>query len=277
MLIDEARITVEAGHGGPGKATFFPSRNKKGGPSGGNGGKGGNIYAVLNLHMSDLNKYSLKNSYKAENGQSGEGFLRKGADGQDLELPLPEGTTITEEVTGKVYEITRDNTRILLAKGGPGGKGNNALKSSIHTTPRQAELGKPGEEKILRLVMRLIADVGLIGLPNAGKSSLLNLLTAAHAKIGSYTFTTLEPNLGAYNGQILADIPGLIEGAAQGKGLGTKFLKHVEKVELLLHCIAADSQDVVKDYEVVRGELGLFNPALLEKKRGHCADEKRLS
>jgi GTP-binding protein len=262
MLIDEAEITVEAGAGGRGIVAFFA---KKSGPSGGNGGNGGNIYVQINPQLSSLSKYIEKRKYKAENGAAGQNNRKTGAVGEDLYLELPNGVTLINQDTGEEVELTQNNAPLLLVKGGKGGLGNEAFKSSTHRTPMHAQQGQPGEEKRFRLILKLIADFGLIGLPNAGKSSLLNALTAANVKTANYPFTTLEPNLGVLNGKIIADIPGLIEGASQGKGLGIRFLKHIEKVTMIIFCIASDSENVEKDYETVRDELRKYNESLLDK------------
>lgn len=263
MLVDEAEIIITGGHGGPGRVSF---RGKKGGgPDGGNGGRGGDVYvrAVPDIYV--LKQFLSEKICKAENGQQGGAGIRSGANGKDLILRMPVGTFLTDE-GGSEIELTTEGQQILLVKGGLGGRGNESFKSSSNTTPRYAQKGLPGQEKKLKLKLKLIADFGLIGLPNAGKSSLLNELTAANAKIGDYPFTTLEPNLGVLNHKVLADIPGLIEGASEGRGLGHKFLKHIEKVSLLLHCISSGSDDPLRDYNIVREELKKFNPALLDKK-----------
>ncbi|MBI4035309.1 GTPase ObgE [Candidatus Daviesbacteria bacterium] len=263
MLIDEVEITLRAGHGGPGRVSFNPG--KKSGPNGGNGGKGGDIYISVTSDLRALNQFSNTKIREAENGEMGGNFQKTGNDGKDLEIIMPLGTEITDKSTGEVFELDDLNKRILICKGGLGGRGNFEFKSASNTTPRYAQKGLPGQERPLKLELKFIADFGLIGLPNAGKSSLLNELTAASAKVSSYPFTTLEPNLGVWEGKIIADIPGLIEGAASGKGLGIRFLKHIEKVKLLLHCIASDSQDLLGDYKVVSEELKKYNPKLLEK------------
>jgi len=224
-----------------------------------------------------LNQFVHKPKVGADSGKRGERNQRSGKNAADLELVMPVGTVITDVDTGQTWELDQPAERLKLCRGGVGGKGNYELRSPILTTPKEAQPGEPGEERKLKLVLKLLADLGLIGLPNAGKSSLLNELTAAKAQVAHYPFTTLEPNLGVLDptlprlrgaqrkAQVIADIPGLIEGAHQGRGLGIKFLKHIEKVGLLLHCMAIDSQDLAHDYRVVREELGKYNPALLEK------------
>lgn len=264
MFIDEAEIVVKGGSGGNGNVSFF---NNRGGPSGGNGGRGGNVYAILNNNAKNLRKYVEKKVFEAEPGGLGARNRCHGLNGKDLELQVPNGTTIIDLKNNYEIEINCDNPRILLCRGGQGGLGNDAFKSSINRSPRKFEPGKAGQEKKIRLILKLIADYGLIGLPNAGKSSLLNILTTANVKVANYQFTTLEPNLGVIEGgKIIADIPGLIEGASDGKGLGIKFLKHIEKVKVILHCITSEIKDVVKTYKVVRNELGQYNQKMLEKK-----------
>lgn len=263
MLVDEVEIIVKGGHGGPGRVSF---RGKKfGGPDGGDGGKGGDVYVKATSDTYALVKFLSKKEFRAQDGENGGVGIRSGANGKDLILQVPIGTLLADD-TGIETELAQVGQEMLLAKGGLGGKGNEFFKSSSNTTPKYAQKGLPGEEKRLSLKLKLIADFGLIGLPNSGKSSLLNEITNATAKIGDYPFTTLEPNLGVLNGRILADIPGLIEGASEGKGLGHKFLKHIEKVKLLLHCIASESDDPLRDYKIIREELKKFNPELLDKK-----------
>ncbi len=262
MLASEAKITVEAGHGGPGKVSFFAMKR---GPSGGNGGRGGDVYAELNHNVRDLRKYIEKTTYTANPGTGGSINRMNGHDAENLILLLPPGTTIKDLETSEEIDLTPANSPLLICRGGIGGRGNDAFKSPTNRTPKKAEPGRPGQKRELLLILKLIADYGLIGLPNVGKSTLLNLLTAANVKTANYPFTTLEPNLGVFNKKVLADIPGLIEGASSGKGLGIKFLKHIEKVQLLLHCVSAESADVMKDYETVRAELGKYNQNLLNK------------
>lgn len=262
MLVDELEIIIRGGKGGPGRVSFYPKQGS--GPDGGDGGKGGNIYAQVTSDIYALASLLPKKFLKAQDGQPGGRNRKSGANGKDLSLMVPVGTLIIDQ-NGKELELNELNTKELLAKGGLGGRGNFFFKSSRNTTPRYAQPGLPGEEKKLKLKLKLIADFGLIGLPNAGKSSILNELTQAQAKIGDYPFTTLEPNLGMINGKVIADIPGLIEGASEGKGLGHKFLKHIEKVRLLLHCICAEPENLLKDYYIIQGELKKFNPELLNK------------
>lgn len=263
MLIDEVDVTFEGGHGGAGKVAFNPGRF--GGPSGGNGGKGGNLILTVTSDIGALNQFSQKTHFVAENGEGGGSNKKTGKNGEDLKISLPIGTTVINKQTEESFELIDLNQEVLICKGGLGGRGNYEFKSPTNTTPMNAQPGLRGATKHLKLLLKLIADCGLIGLPNAGKSSLLNELTKANVKVGSYPFTTLEPGLGVLHGKVIADIPGLIEGASEGKGLGIKFLKHIEKVRLLLHCIAADTISPEKDYQTVRTELGSYNPALLAK------------
>lgn len=263
MLIDEVDIILKGGHGGAGKVSFNPG--KKAGPNGGNGGKGGDIYISAISDLRALNQFSKVKFLEAENGSPGDNFQKSGKNGKDLEIKMPLGTEVYDQISGEVFKLDNLDDRVLICKGGIGGKGNFELRSSENTTPLYAQKGLRGQERHLKLVLKFIADFGLIGLPNAGKSSLLNELTNAGVKTADYPFTTLEANLGMYSGKVIADIPGLIEGASEGKGLGIKFLKHIEKVKLLLHLVPADSEDVVKDYQVVRNELEKYNPELLKK------------
>lgn len=263
MFIDEAEITIQGGDGGAGKVAFYANRK---GPSGGNGGIGGDLYFVASSNSKDLKKFREVIKFKAQDGQAGGSNRRLGANGKDLYLQVPVNTTIIDTKTNR--EIILDNklTSALLCQGGEGGLGNDAFKTSTNRTPRKASQGEEGEKKMVKLILRLIADFGLIGLPNAGKSSLLNELTNANVKTANYPFTTLEPNLGVLDGKILADIPGLIEGASTGTGLGIKFLKHIEKVTLLLHCISVESETIEKDYQTVIEEISKYNKNILAKK-----------
>ncbi len=262
MLVDEVEIIIEAGKGGPGGVSFYSKAGA--GPNGGDGGSGGDVYMKVTPDLYALAKFLSHPECRSENGWPGGRNRKSGADGKDLILTVPVGTTLIDQI-GYEVELNDLNKEMLLAKGGLGGKGNSFFKSPANTTPRYAQPGLRGEKKKFMLKLRLIADFGLIGLPNAGKSSLLNELTNAEARIGDYPFTTLEPNLGVLKGKVLADIPGLIEGASEGKGLGYKFLKHIEKVTLLLNCISYESDDLLGDYNVIQDELKKYNPRLLEK------------
>jgi len=264
MLIDDVTIHIQAGKGGDGAVAFSKVKGSKG-PVGGNGGKGGDIYLAGVSDLSALSQFRYKKELQAKDGENGRGRFVDGTTGRDCVLNIPIGTVIHNVTIGERKEIVRVGERLLLAKGGKGGKGNFLFRSSTNTTPLEFEHGQPGQIFELRLELKLIADVGFIGLPNVGKSSLLNAFTKAGAKVANYPFTTLEPNLGAYYGTILADIPGLIEGAATGKGLGDKFLRHIERTRILFHIISAESNNPVGDYQTIRSELSLFNKALLNK------------
>lgn len=273
MLIDDVTIKVKAGNGGNGSASFRRNaQTARGGPDGGNGGKGGDMYIQSVTDMTVLQQFQFKKSLRAEDGIKGDKKNLFGRKGSDLTIKVPVGTRITDTQTGWSVDIESEK-KVLIARGGKGGRGNTEFKSSTNQAPKYAEEGELGEEKQLRFELRLIADIGLIGLPNAGKSSLLKALTNADPKIGNYPFTTLEPNLGVMpvlrsggNSIVLADIPGLIEGASQGKGLGIKFLKHIEKTKLLVHCVDSTSEHILRDYETFRKELETYSTALLQKK-----------
>ncbi len=265
MLIDEAKIKITAGRGGDGIVAFDKVKMSLG-PTGGRGGNGGNIVFIGVEDVFALNKFRHKKSYAAPNGQDGRNNRSNGPAGKDLILSIPIGTVIHNLTKGEDQEITQVDQEIVIAKGGIGGRGNFYFRSANNTSPQEYEEGKPGEELELELELRLIADIGLIGLPSAGKSSLLNELTAAHAKVGSYHFTTLEPNLGALGKIIIADIPGLIEGASQGKGLGAKFLRHIQRTKILFHCLSLESNNLWQDYQTIRQELKKYNPELIEKR-----------
>ena len=244
MIVDDIKIKIKAG----------------------NGGNAGSIFVEGIVDITALNQFRFKKLIKTENGEMGHGQSRNGNDSDDVTLKVPVGTVIHNLTTSKDVEILNLNERILIARGGRGGKGNYNFRSPTNTTPKEFEKGTLGQAFDLHLELKLVADIGLIGLPNAGKSSLLNELTNAKSRVADYPFTTLEPNLGVYYELILADIPGLIEGAASGKGLGIKFLRHVERTKILFHLIAADSINPAKDYKTIRQELEKYNPSLLEKK-----------
>lgn len=265
MLVDNINLIVKAGDGGDGAATFLRNEmTAKGGPDGGNGGNGGDIYFQGSTNINDLREFRFKKRIEAQSGVPGKHKKLFGKNAEHLTILLPLGTRITDISSNKVIEII-DTTPILVAKGGKGGRGNTEFKSATNQTPKYAEKGTLGEEKKLLLELRLIADVGLIGLPNAGKSSLLSVLTNATPKIGNYPFTTLEPNIGMLGIHPIADIPGLIEGASKGKGLGIEFLKHIEKTKVLVHCIDSSLEDVQKAYSTVRKEFEQYNTSLLDK------------
>ncbi|KKQ45702.1 MAG: GTPase obg [Candidatus Moranbacteria bacterium GW2011_GWC2_37_8] len=264
MLIDDIKIEVSAGHGGKGCVAFNKNLMSLG-PAGGSGGHGGSVIFVGVSDLNALNQFRFRKQVNAENGREGKGQFCDGPDAKNEMIKIPVGTVINNLTTGESQEITKVGQEILIAKGGRGGRGNFQFRGSKNTTPKEFEEGKPGQEFELRLELKMIADIGFVGLPNLGKSSLLNELTNANVKVANYQFTTLEPNLGVYNSLILADIPGLIEGASDGKGLGIKFLKHVERTKIIFHFLAADSEDITADYKTIRAELGSFNPTLLEK------------
>ena len=264
MLIDDVTIKVRAGDGGKGAVAFNKNLMSLG-PAGGSGGNGGSVYFEGISDLSSLGQFRYKKEIRAENGGDGRGQFNDGADGADLVLKVPVGTVIKNKKTGEESEILNIGQKIQVAKGGHGGKGNFLFRSPKLTTPKRFQEGLPGEEFALRLELKLIADVGLIGLPNAGKSSLLNELTEARNKVANYAFTTLEPNLGVYYNLILADIPGLIEGASLGKGLGIKFLRHVERTKILFHLISVESENPAKDYKTVRKELRVYNKDMMKK------------
>lgn len=267
MLIDEVKIVIKSGNGGSGLAHLYSDGSRpKGGPDGGKGGDGGDVYFKAVSDISRLNQFRFPKKFMAEDGERGGQNNRSGADGKDLILEVPIGTVINYD-NGTSQELTEVGEIFLAAKGGQGGWGNHHFRSATNQTPREFQPGQKTEFKNLFLQLKLIADVGLIGLPNAGKTSLLNELTAANARVANYPFTTLEPNLGVMKGgRIIADIPGLVEGAVGGKGLGIKFLKHIERTKLLIHCLSVESSDPKKDYDTVRHELNNYSADLASKK-----------
>ncbi|MCH7951324.1 Obg family GTPase CgtA [Patescibacteria group bacterium] len=261
MLITEINTIFKAGNGGNGKVSFY--KGKKG-PDGGNGGKGGSIYISATSDIYALGNLSKNAKVEAENGQYGMRNKKDGRSAEDLEIKLPIGTVVTDIDSKEIFEITSKDDRFLLCRGGLGGLGNWEYRSSSDRTPVYAQNGFKGQQRDVYINLKLIADYGLIGFPNVGKSSLLKEITNANPKIGNYPFTTLDPNLGELDGKIIADIPGLIQGASKGKGLGIKFLKHIEKVSLLFHCISCEVDDPEKSYLTIRNELKVYNPKLLD-------------
>jgi GTPase len=267
---DRARIHVHAGGGGDGCLSFRREAHvPKGGPDGGDGGRGGDIVFVCDDSLRDLERFRRQAHFKARRGGHGQGSLRHGKDGQTLEIAVPPGTEVTVESEGTRHDLVRPGQRAVIAKGGPGGRGNKRFAGPTHQTPRFAERGLPGEESWVTLQLKLIADVGLVGLPNAGKSSLLARLTRAHPKVADYPFTTLEPVLGTLQADdrqlVLADIPGLIEGASAGAGLGHEFLAHIERTRLLVHVLdlkPLDGSNPVDNHAAIEHELALHDPRL---------------
>ncbi|TSC83606.1 MAG: Obg family GTPase CgtA [Parcubacteria group bacterium Gr01-1014_17] len=268
-FVDEITLRVNAGAGGDGVVRWLHEKGKEySGPAGGNGGKGGDVYTAAVRDINRLAVYRSSSVISAENGDAGQSKNKHGADGADTDVMVPVGSLITIASgarKGRTYELLKEDARIKILFGGRGGLGNKYFKGSRNTRPMQFTHGKAGEAAEVKVELRLIADAGLIGLPNAGKSSLLNAVTAAHAKVGAYQFTTLEPNLGELHGYILADIPGLIEGASEGKGLGHKFLRHIARTKVLLHCISLEQPDIRAAYEIVRTELSAYNDILSKK------------
>lgn len=266
MFVDELEIFAKAGNGGDGVVRWRREKHRpNGGPAGGNGGRGGSVYMRAVRDLGLLSKYTGTKEFSADNGGAGLDNSKFGRDGEDLYINVPVGATVTDLKRNRVYTFDHvdDTEKILI--GGSGGLGNEYFKSSTNRAPEESTKGKRGEEGHFKIDLSLIVDAGFIGLPNAGKSTLLNTLTNATARVGSYPFTTLEPHLGDLHGLILADIPGLIEGAGAGKGLGHKFLRHVQKTKMLLHCVSLESEDIEHTYESIRTELGNFDPDLLKK------------
>ena len=280
MFVDEADIHVQAGHGGSGALSF--RREKfvpRGGPDGGNGGKGGSVVLVADPHRNTLVHFRFTPEFAADRGGQGQGALKTGRDGKDLEIPVPVGTLVfvhdpmVPDSAEPFADLTTVGQRVLVAQGGRGGLGNAHFATSTNRAPRKHQPGEPGEERFLRLQLKLLADVGLVGFPNAGKSTLIARISAARPKIADYPFTTLTPNLGVVtmSGErsfVVADVPGLIEGAHSGHGLGHQFLRHVDRTKVLVHLVdvsGASGRDPVEDFDTLQRELGLYNASLLEK------------
>ena len=279
MFVDEAKIFVKAGNGGNGCVAFRREKYvPRGGPSGGDGGHGGSVYLEANPNDNTLLRYRYNREFKADRGRHGEGSNKTGREGVDIVLKVPVGTIVYDDETGeKVFEFTHSDEKFVIARGGRGGRGNARFATSVHQAPREHEAGRPGEEHTYRLELKLLADVGLVGYPNVGKSTLISRISSARPKIADYPFTTLEPNLGVVVAGdvrdevsfVVADIPGLIEGAHTGAGLGMQFLRHIERTRLLVHLVdvsdASGREDVVHDVEVIVGELASFGAHLEDK------------
>lgn len=284
MFYDEVKVSFKAGNGGDGCFSFRRAKYEpKGGPDGGDGGVGGNVYIVGDTNVADLTDFHFKPGWKAKNGEPGRGSDQHGAKGEHITLRLPVGTIVVDRDSGDpIAEVLQHGDEVLLLEGGVGGKGNAQFKSSTNQAPRQFTLGKPGEEGDFRLIIKTIADVGLIGFPNAGKSTLLNMITNAHPKTGAYPFTTIFPTVGVlefpeqFERITVADIPGLIEGASENRGLGHRFLKHVERCKVLIIMIdmeGTDGRDPLGDYRVLKSELKLYMPGLVRKPELICANK----
>jgi GTP-binding protein len=275
MFIDEVRILVKAGDGGNGCLAFRREKYvPRGGPSGGDGGRGGDVVLVADKNENTLLKFRFNPEHKAERGRHGEGSNRTGAEGHSVEVDVPIGTVVYDEASGEqLFDFTQEGERYLVARGGRGGRGNARFTSATHQAPTEHEPGRPGQERRLRLELKLLADVGLVGFPNAGKSTLISRISAARPKIADYPFTTLEPNLGVvqlpdFRSFVVADIPGLIEGAHLGHGLGVQFLRHIERTRILAHLVDvsdATGRDPVEDFEIVMRELDSFSEDLVAK------------
>jgi len=275
LFLDQARILVKAGDGGNGCLAFRREKYvPRGGPSGGDGGRGGDVYLVSTLHQNTLLQFSYNPEHRAERGRHGEGSNCTGADGDSLEVPVPVGTVVYNESTGeRLFDFTEPGQRFLAARGGRGGRGNARFATATHQAPTEHEPGRPGEEKRLRLELKLLADVGLVGFPNAGKSTLISRISAARPKIADYPFTTLEPHLGVvklddFRSFVVADLPGLIEGAHEGAGLGIQFLRHIERTRLLAHLVdvsGASGREPEEDFAIIMRELASFSEELAQE------------
>ncbi|TAK64982.1 MAG: GTPase ObgE [Bacteroidetes bacterium] len=287
MFIDEATILVKAGNGGNGCLSF--RREKfvpKGGPDGGNGGNGGNVMIKADKQLSTLMDYRYQRTYRAPNGDHGKGANKTGRNGEDIILKVPCGTLIKDAETKDVLvDLVNHGDEVIIVRGGRGGRGNGMFATSTDQAPRRTENGKPGDERTIHLELKLLADVGLVGFPNAGKSTLISRISAAKPKIADYPFTTLVPNLGIvrygeFKSFVVADLPGLIEGAHEGRGLGIQFLKHIERTKILVFLIECFVEDIKQQYKTLLNELERFNPAMLKKPQVICitkidsADEK---
>lgn len=266
-FIDEIDFHVKAGKGGDGVVRWLHEKGKEFmGPSGGNGGKGGDVYFEGVRDIGILATYRNTKLFEAQNGGNGDKKSMDGADGEDLILKLPVGSVVYNRDTEQQFELLKEGERVLVLKGGRYGLGNEHFKASTNQRPEQTTQGREGEEADFHVEVRLVVDAGFVGFPNAGKSSLLNALTNAKSKVASYQFTTLEPSLGDMYGFILADIPGLIEGASDGKGLGDKFLRHISRTKVVLHCVSLENEDITAAYKTIRRELEAYSEALASKR-----------
>lgn len=277
MFIDEVTIWVKAGDGGKGCLSFHREKFvPKGGPDGGDGGRGGHVILHVNPQLSTLVDLRYRREYRAERGQPGEGNNRHGRNGEDVLIPVPPGTLVKEAATGETLaDLTMENAQYIAATGGKGGRGNARFKSPTNQTPRRVDPGQPGEERTLQLELKLLADVGIIGFPNVGKSTLISRISAARPKIANYPFTTLTPNLGVvrtaeYKSFVVVDIPGLIEGASHGVGLGFQFLRHIERTRIFVHIIdlaPATERDPIEDFHAITRELREYDPTLMQRRQ----------
>lgn len=266
MLVDELRIKAKAGNGGNGVVRWRQEKfEPRGGPAGGNGGNGGDVFVRAVRDLALLSKYTGSKEFKALEGQSGRSLSQHGRNADDLYIDVPVGSKVTDLERDRVYEMEKEGQVEKILRGGRGGLGNEYFKSSTNRSPEESTAGKRGEEGEFLIELALVVDVGLIGLPNAGKSSLLNTITNAESRVGAYPFTTLEPHLGDLYGYVIADIPGLIEGASTGKGLGHKFLKHIKKTKMLLHLVALDESEPQKQYYTILKELSDYDKSITEK------------
>lgn len=277
MFIDEARIFVRSGNGGNGAVAFRREKYvPKGGPAGGNGGKGGDVIFIADRNINTLLNFRYRKKYEAEDGMSGANSLKDGKGGQDVIIKVPVGTLVKDYESGELLaDLNTDGMKLVFLKGGRGGRGNSNFATSTNQTPRFAEDGKPGKEKMLLMELKLLADVGLVGFPNAGKSTFISSVSAARPKIADYPFTTLEPNLGIvkygeYQSYVIADIPGIIEGAHEGKGLGIRFLKHIERTKVLLILIDVTDEHYQKTFGIIKKELQNFSEEMANKEKIVC-------
>lgn len=273
-FVDYVKLHVSSGKGGKGSTHLHREKYiEKGGPDGGDGGRGGHVIVKANTNLWTLYHFKFKRHFRAEHGENGSKGRSTGADGKDVYLEVPLGTVVRDTETQKIlFEITEENQEVILCEGGKGGRGNWHFKSPTNQTPRYAQPGLEGDEADVTLELKVLADVGLVGFPNAGKSTLLSVITSAKPKIADYEFTTLKPNLGIveyrdFRSFVMADIPGIIEGASEGKGLGYYFLRHIERNSTLLFLIPADAKDIVEQYHILLNELKVYNPEMLDKER----------